>query len=171
MREFRQRSNTLTRLSPGAKLLYLSFLLLTLAGFATSLALYYDSLGIAPSDAAAWYLGNEDDPDATEMLLGQSGRQLLEVAHFHLFTMPILLLVLGHLFLLARGGSWKQWVVGAAALSTVAHVAGPAVIWALGPGMGWIMGATGVPFLALYVFMALYPVPDLLTPAARETPR
>ena len=161
MNDFSRPPGALGRLHRDARWLYLSFLLFALAAFATSLALYYDSMGFAPSGAAAWYLGNEDQPDAMTLLLAKSPRELLEVAHFHLYTMPMFLLVLGHLFVLARGGAWKRWVVGAAVLFTALHVAAPFAVWSLGGAWGWVMPATGVPFVASYLVMILWPMPEL----------
>jgi hypothetical protein len=162
MREFQAKNGTLYRLGPPAKLLYLSFLALTLLGFASSLALYYDSMGLTPASASVWYGGNESDPDAVAIVLAKSPRELLEVSHFHLFTVPVSMLVLGHLFLLSRGGAWRLWVAGAAPVLTLAHVAGPWIVWWAGPGLGWWMPVTGAPFLAVYVIMAVWPIPDLL---------
>ena len=161
MREFkRQQGGALSRLPGASRYLYLGFLVLALCAFASSMALYYDSMGLLPDTAADYFLGNMDDPKAEEILIEKSTRQLLEVTHFHLYTMPLWLLVLAHLFLMARGGRWKGWVVGGALVFTVLHVAGPWVVRAT--GSGWVMGATGVPFLVLYLVMALWPIPELL---------
>jgi len=156
MREFQGRSSSLSRLSPGAKLLYGGYVLLTLAGFLSSVALYWDSLGLDP---ARYFLGNAADADAVELILEKSPRQLLETTHFHLFTVPVCLLILGHLFLLSRGGSWKVAVIALALVFTSLHVAGP---WLIHLGFpGWIMPVTGIPFLFLYLLMALWPLWDL----------
>lgn len=143
-------------------MLYLAFIGLVLCAFGTSFALYYDGLGLTGAEAEAWYRGNADQPDAAELLMEKSPRQLLEVAHFHLYTMPVLLLVLGHLFLLARGSTrFKLGIVLGAAGFTALHVAAP---WAVRYGApGALMGLTGVPFMALYLTMALWPIPDLLS--------
>lgn len=162
MRDFNSPRGALGRLSPGARLLYLVFIGLTLLGFASAMALYYDSLGIGASTAATYYLGNGDNPSAAELIVEKSPRELLETAHFHLFSMPVVLLILGHLFLLARGGRWKSWVVGAASALTLLHVAGPWVIRYGGAAWGWVMPATGIPFLVLYLVMAVWPVPELV---------
>ena len=162
MREYIRGTGTLSRLPLASKILYIGFLLLTLAAFANSLLLYYDSMGWTAAEAATWYLGNEDQEDALEMVLEKSPRELLEVSHFHLYTMPVLLLVLGHLFLLARGGAWKLWVIVLASLFTALHVAGPWIVYFGGPSWGWVMPLTGGPFLGLYLFLALWPLPDLL---------
>ena len=171
MREFRRNSGTLSRVPRAGRLLYAAFLGFVLLAFCSSVALYWEGLGLDLGQHAAHYLGNADDPDATRILLEKSPRELLEVSHFHLYTMPVLLLVLAHLFLLSRGGAWKHWVVGTAVVTTLLHVAGPWLIHFGGAGQAWIMPVSGVPFLASYLVMALWPLPELLgSPASAAGP-
>lgn len=167
MNHFRGGSGALSNLPYPGRLLYAAFLGLTTLGFVTSLGLYYDALGLSLSQSAAHYLGNADDLGASEILVEKTARDLLQVSHFHLFTMPVILLVLAHLFLLARGGRWKGWVVAVATLSTALHVAGPWLVRYGGAGFSWVMPATGLPFAASYGLMALWPLPELL----RRRPR
>ena len=164
MREFRRNSGTLSRVPRAGRLLYVAFLFLMVLGMVSSVLLYWDGLGLDLEQHAAHYLGNDDDPAAVDMLLAKSPRELLEVSHFHLFTMPVVLLVLGHLFLLARGGAWRGWVVGTAVVTTLLHVLGPWIIYVGGAGWAWIMAASGLPFVASYLVMALWPLPELLAP-------
>lgn len=151
----------MSKLPLGSRLLYLAFLFLVMLAFATSIALYTDALGLDAQGAADWYRGNADQPGATEILMGKSARELLEITHFHLYTQPVLFLVLAHLFLLSRGGDWKEAVVAAAFLFTLGHIAAPWMVWNGYSGL-W-MPLTAVPFLLLYGLMALWPVPDLLS--------
>ena len=141
-------------------MLYLGFLVMIIGGFITSIALYYDNFGIALETVNPYYQGNEHDMEATSIILEKSTRELWELTHFHLYTAPVLLLVLAHLFLLSRGGSWRAWVVFAAWLFTILHIAGPWVVRAT--GAGWVMPVTGSAFLATYLIMAVWPLPDLL---------
>jgi len=149
-----------SRLPAQGRLLYASFLGFTLLGFGTALALYWDGLGLLR--AAEHYLGNADNPDATEIIIEKSPRELLEVTHFHLFTMPVVLLVVGHLFMLARGGPWKRHVVAVAVIFTLLHVLGPWVVRFGGAAWAWVMPVTAVPFVLSYLVMALWPLPELL---------
>lgn len=168
MREFRRPGGSLATIPRPARLLYAGFLALTCAGFVTALALYYDGLGLSAESAATHYLGNADDPLASEIIVEKSTRDLLEVSHFHLFTMPVLLLVLAHLFLLARGGRWRGKVVAIAVVSTALHVAGPWLVRFGGAGWGWVMPTTGLLFAASYGVMALWPLPELLARDAQD---
>jgi len=162
MRDFQGRSGTLGRLNVGAKALYLSFNLLTVLGFATALVLYWDSLGLGIASVASYYLGI-DDPNAMEIAVEKTPRYLLEITHQHLFSMPVITVVSGHLFLLARGGNWKAGVVISAPILTLLHLAGPWIVRYGGPGWAWWMPVTALPFVAVHVFMALWPLPDLFT--------
>lgn len=163
MREFVRTNTSLARLPAGSKWLYGSFLVLIIAGFLSSVVLYYGSMGLGFSSVSRYYLGNANDPSATQILLEKSFRDLMETAHFHLFTMPVVLLILGHLFLLGRSAPWRTWVVVAAAVVTALHVAGPFVVRYGGAGFGWVMPATGIPFLLLYLFLAVVSLRDLLS--------
>ena len=167
MNHFRGGSGALSNLPYPARLLYAGFLGLTTLGFITSLGLYYDALGLSLRQTAAHYLGNADDPSAPEILVEKSIHDLLQVSHFHLYTMPVILLVLAHLFLLSRGGAWKGAVVAVAVLCTGLHVAGPWLVRFGGPGWAWVMPVTGLPFALSYGIMALWPIPELL----RRRPR
>jgi hypothetical protein len=163
VREFEGKGSRLARLSPPAKWLYASFNLLSLFGMFTSLALYWDSMGVRLSSTAAWWLGDAPGADSMDIHIEKSPRYLLELTHQHLFTMPVVMLVLGHLFLLSRGDArFKTAIVVAAPVITFLHVAGPWVIWLGGPNLAWWMPLTGIPYVAIYVFMALWPLPELV---------
>ena len=170
MREYVRAGGTLSKLPLPSKALYLGFLTLVVAAFITSFLLYYKGLGLTGAEAATHYLGNEHVPNPETFIVQKSYIELLEITHFHLYTQPVQLLVLGHLFLLARGGPWKFGVIVAAVLITILHVVGPWMIWFGGPGFGWVMPVSGVAFLAIHLFLALWPLPDLLTPAPKKRP-
>jgi hypothetical protein len=60
----------------------------------TNAALYFSKMTLAPSSVVAYYLG-----DAQQFTEPRSYEGMLEIAHFHLFAMGMLLLVLTHLVL------------------------------------------------------------------------
>ena len=60
----------------------------------TNLLLYFAKMDLTPASVVAYYLGNE-----AEFLPPRSYQGMLEIAHFHLFAMGMLLLVLTHLML------------------------------------------------------------------------
>src|SRR5258705_11853158 len=60
----------------------------------TNALLYFEKMNLTPSSVVSYYLGNEE-----LFLSPRSYAGMLEVAHFHLFAMGMLLLVLTHLML------------------------------------------------------------------------
>ena len=69
--------------------------------------LYFQKMSLSPASVVAYYLGNE-----AQYLSPRSYQGLLEVSHFHLFAMGMLLLVLTHLMLFVpvRDGT-KAWLI------------------------------------------------------------
>jgi hypothetical protein len=94
MRNFNQRFK-LRDSDRHIRLLYTLFLLLMLAGFLFSFFWAHSMTGLSPSGIADHYRGS----DAT---FGEpmSFRELAEVTHFHLFTMPVVFLILAHVMYL-----------------------------------------------------------------------
>ena len=75
--------------------------------------LYFQKMSLSPASVVAYYLGNE-----AQYLSPRSYQGLLEVSHFHLFAMGMLLLVLTHLMLFVpvRDGT-KAWLIAVPFLS------------------------------------------------------
>lgn len=82
------------------RLLYTLFLLLMLAGFAFSFFWAHSMTGLSPQGIADHYLGS----DAT---YGEpmSFRELAEITHFHLFTMPVVFMILVHVLYLTEASN------------------------------------------------------------------
>ena len=51
----------------------------------------------------------EEDQGRPPIIVPMTYRKLLEVTHFHLFTMPVVLLIIGHLFLADGLGDRASW--------------------------------------------------------------
>ncbi len=79
------------------RLLYTLFLLLILAGFIFSFFWAHSMTSLSPQGIADHYRGS----DAT---FGEpmSFRELAEITHFHLFTMPVLFMILIHVLYLTN---------------------------------------------------------------------
>lgn len=118
MREFATPKSRASALSPAAKVLYTSFCALSLMGLMTSMLLYDDVVRFGarttPQELYRNLVNHYDRnislaaPPATPEQALKAGRdarrhELLVVTHAHLFTMPVLLLIVGHLFLLTSG--------------------------------------------------------------------
>lgn len=94
MRNFNQRFK-LRDSDRHIRVLYTLFLLLMLAGFLFSFFWAHSMTGLSPQGIADHYRGS----DAT---FGEpmSFRELAEVTHFHLFTMPVVFMILVHVMYL-----------------------------------------------------------------------
>jgi hypothetical protein len=85
------------------RLLYTLFLLLMLAGFGFSFFWAHSMTGLSPQGIADHYRGS--DSTFGEPM---SFRELAEVTHFHLFTMPVVFMILVHvLYLTAASHTLK----------------------------------------------------------------
>ena len=82
------------------RLLYTFFLFLMLAGFTFSFFWAHSMTGLSPQGIASHYRGS----DAT---FGEpmSFRELAEITHFHLFTMPVVFMILVHVLYLTSAGT------------------------------------------------------------------
>jgi len=108
----------------------------------TNALLYFDKMSLAPASVVAYYLGNE-----AEFRPPRSYQGMLEISHFHLFAMGMLLLVLTHLVLF----------VPVSVRTKVAMVATPFLAAALDEGSGWLVRFVSPAFAWLKVagFIAL----------------
>jgi hypothetical protein len=90
----------------------------------TNALLYFEKMGLTPSSVVSYYRGNEE-----AFLSPRTYQGMLEVAHFHLFAMGMLLLVLTHLMLFVplRNGT-KAWLIVL-----------PFAAAALDEGAGWLV--------------------------------
>lgn len=108
----------------------------------TNALLYFQKMSLAPSSVVAYYLGSEELYTEPRSFQG-----LLEVSHFHLFAMGMLLLVLTHLVLfIPASNRVKAWLVVLPFLSAL-----------LDEGAGWLVRFVGAGFAWLKVagFLAL----------------
>jgi hypothetical protein len=172
----------LRALTTGSKLLYTAFAIAALTGLLVSWKLY----GAAVGDAgpAAYYAGApvaahadappksggpaidlpNDDPKPAPMVVQMPERKLLEVTHFHLFTIPLYVLVLAHLWLLAKIPVWLQHTGVVLAIATSGlHIAGP---WLVrnSPGLAFLMPVSGAAMLLTLGSMAVAVAVDMWLP-------
>ena len=73
----------------------------------TNALLYFEKMGLSPASVIDYYLGSEQ-----QFREPRSYGGMLEIAHFHLFAMGMLLLVLTHLMLfIPASGRVKAWLI------------------------------------------------------------
>ncbi len=81
----------------------------------TNALLYFSKMNLTASSVIDYYLGSEE-----QFLSPRSYQGLLEVSHFHLFAMGMLLLVLTHLMLFVPlRNSTKAWLIIVPFLSAI----------------------------------------------------
>ena len=86
-------------------------------------------------------------------------RKLLEVTHFHLFTVPVFLLIIAHLFMLT-GLSVRAktaWIAGGW-ISSLLHLAAPWLIHYGSASLGWLFPLSGALMALTLSVMTIYPV-------------
>jgi hypothetical protein len=90
------------------KLIVFFFLLYVAFFWVTNALLYFLKMGLTYQSVVDYYLGSEE-----KFLQPRSYQGLLEISHFHLFSMGILILTLTHLLLFVPlGPKWKAlWIV------------------------------------------------------------
>ena len=113
----------------------------------TNALLYFDKMSLAPASVVAYYLGDE-----AQFRPPRSYQGMLEIAHFHLFAMGMLLLVLTHLvlFVPARGRT-KALMVAAPFLAAALDEGGGWLVRFVSPAFAWLKVAG---FLALQASLA-----------------
>lgn len=192
MRQF-ARPFPIDRLSLEARVLYTAFLVFLIGGLASSVWLYRDSFGSLGGGAAAtYYLGDAagaaaeggpaiDLPDAGGpaldlpgevapeaaaggLQLEKSPRQVLETFHFHLFTVPVVLLIVGHLFMLtALSLRTKIAVILLASLGTLLHLAAPLLVRFGGAGWSPLMPVSVIAAALGWLPMTVWPLWEMWT--------
>lgn len=98
MREFATKGPALRRLDRGARIVYGAFLAFLMLGLVTAGVLHLTGMGATTEGATAYWRGDE-----ATMTYPKSARQLLELTHFHLFTEPLVWLVVAHLYHMGGG--------------------------------------------------------------------
>lgn len=113
----------------------------------TNALLYFDRMGLTPASVVAHYLGNEQTFREPRSYAG-----LLEVSHFHLFAMGMLLLVLTHLVLfIPLANRTKAWLIALPFLSGLVDEGSGWLVRFVSPHFAWLKIAG---FLALQTSLA-----------------
>lgn len=82
--------------------------------------MYFHHMNLTPQSVINYYLGNEE-----QFTQPKSYQGMLEVSHFHLFSMGILVVTLTHLMLMTNFSTrLKIWLSGMTYLSALADEAG-----------------------------------------------
>ena len=176
MQDFTRPAGRLRGLPLGARAVYTVFLVFTLLGLALTVLLTHDMVGIDSSRADEYYAGETALVDEVEidggpaLVLPPGGeelaafepmprRKLLEITHFHLFSMPVYLLILSHMYMLSRSRKQAKvaWVA-AGSVGTLLHIAAP---WMVAHGLAGAVASyaiSGALLLVSYAVMSVVPL-------------
>lgn len=104
------------------------FLLFMLVGYASNLAILVWKTGFTPAGVAAYYLG-----DDSGTLFPKELHELLENTHFHIYIVPMVLLVLTHVFFMTGWSERTRVTVAIVAYGAAAlDLAAPWIVWSAG---------------------------------------
>jgi hypothetical protein len=123
------------------------FLVFVALLWVTNALLYFSKMGLTPSSVAAYYLGDE-----ARFTQPRSYQGLLEITHFHVFAMGLLVLTMTHLLLFVpMPNRWKAWVVSLAFLSALADEGASWLVRFVSPAFAYLKIAA---FLSLQTTLA-----------------
>lgn len=181
MRQFASGGFRLWNLAVEAKVLYTAFCFLILCGIVSS-ALYYGDLVGGGIAGVRRYYGGEGEaapavigapprggPDidlpadaeapAQPIVVAVTYRKLLEVTHFHLFTMPVVLLIVGHLFFAtALSPRVKLGWIGAGSATVVLHIGTPWLVRYGSTRLAFLHALSGAAMTLAMSVLTIYPV-------------
>jgi hypothetical protein len=183
MRDFIRPAGRLRTLPLTARLVYSVFNLFSLIALAESAWLGADMLGADLSGTAEYYSGQPSSPPSAatpapagpaidmpdEPLTAAAQpiplRKLLEVTHFHLFTMPVYLLILAHLFMLSRmrAGVKIAFITGGS-LGVLLHLIAPWVARSGSPGSVAFYATSGALLMLCMLVMSIGPLIEMWAP-------
>jgi hypothetical protein len=182
------------RLSLEARVLYTAFCLFLLVGAGTSAwfvvddgttstagTLHYYKGEDAPTAAPQLASDNAGGPDvhmpddvvapaptheaARELRFEKPARQVMETFHFHLFTVPVCLLIVGHIFMMCSFSTRvKAWALAIASSSTLLHILVPPLVRFVSPAWAVAMFPSAVVMGVLWMFLTAWPVFEMWRP-------
>jgi hypothetical protein len=152
VREFGSANSRASALSLPARILYTVFAVLVLAG-CFSCAVIYDSFVHFDARSTPQQL----DDRLVQHYQTIDRQKLVETTHAHLFIMPLLLLVAGHLFLLSSASMRvKLAAIIAGSLTTTLHLLAPwLIVWTNGAAAGVLVYPISGGFLLLTTALLL----------------
>lgn len=189
MRDFTRPSGRLRALSFSARLVYSVFVVFTVLGLGLTGWLASELVGADASKTRSYYAGERSEPTldvapsaggpALELPDDESAppaepmprRKLLEVTHFHLFSMPVYLLILCHIFMLSCVGERQKaaWI-GLGSLATAAHIAAPWLAASGSLGATAMYATSGAALGASYLVMSVVPLWEMWRPLSPSAP-
>ena len=158
MKAFARRGYQLRTASLETRVAYTAFLVLMLPALSTLVALSLGRMGLDPQSVAAHYRGGD-----SEMSFPKTFWQLVEGSHFHLFTIPIVVLVLSHLLCATpTSARLRVFLTSLTFAGAFLDAVGPWAIRYLSAGfaylliVGWMFLAGGALVIVLLTLVAMW---------------
>ena len=150
------------------RLVYSGFLVLVLVGMGTMAALQLGHLGPTPAAIATAMRGGERDG---AMVFAKPLREMIELTHFHAFTMGVVYLILAHLVIATRAPAWvKRWSIVLGFAGLTGDVLGLWLVRYVSPLFAWAeLAAWIAEWMALLAYV-IFPLWDMwiLGPVSKE---
>jgi hypothetical protein len=104
-------------------------------------------------------------PAGEGMRFEKPARQVMETFHFHLFTVPICLLIIGHLFMMcALSLRLKAGTIVLASAATLLHLLAPPLVRFASPGFAFLVFPSALLMGLSWAFMTLWPLWEMWRP-------
>lgn len=175
------KPTSVERLSLEARIVYTGFALFLLIGYATSAWLWLDDdFGVSAAGAQRYYLGDKTSAEANDtaktidlpdelaaepMRFEKSPRQVIETFHFHMFSVPVCLLIVAHLFMMSRlKTKTKAWIIALATVATLLHVLLPPLIRFASPAFAHLFFPSAIAMGASWTYMTVQPIWEMWRP-------
>jgi hypothetical protein len=131
------------------RLILVWFLLFVALLWVTNALLYFAKMTLDPASVVAYYLGNE-----ATFTQPRSYQGMLEITHFHMFAMGILVLTMTHLLLFVPiANRTKAWVVSVAFLAALGDEASGWLVRFVSPGFAYVKVASFLTLETVLAFM------------------
>jgi hypothetical protein len=192
VRQFSSGGFRIWNLGPEAKLVYTGFGLFALLAILVSVMFYEDLVGPKTAGVGGYYAGGSatapketpqggaapsggpaielpSDAEAPRLTVAVTYRKLLEVTHFHLFTIPVFLLIIAHLFMLTGLSTRAKsvWIIGGW-LSSLLHLLAPWLIRYGSASLSPLFPISGGLMALSLTVMTAYPIVVMwMRPAAK----
>jgi hypothetical protein len=139
------------------RLLYTLFIFMLFTGFLFTIYWAHATTGLSYSGIAQHYLGSD-----TTFGEPKSFRELAETTHFHFFTMPVVFLILCHVFYLTTASpTWKMALTWLAFIGVALDLVSPWLILYVGRGFAWTMLLGDVLMVATFLVLAGVPLYEM----------
>ena len=131
------------------RLILVWFLVFVALLWVTNALLYFARMTLNPASVVVYYLGDE-----AQFTQPRSYRGMLEITHFHLFAMGILVLTMTHLMLFVpMQNRWKAFAVSIAFGAALADEAAGWLVRFVAPGFAYLKVTAFVTLEAVLAFM------------------